>query len=150
MDWKIFAVMAVICNSVLLTSLDILTQHNKNCFELTLLVFILLGIASLIIYISIKRENKFRKEDILLFVANITAFILWSYFIMRSIQIAPNPSYVQSIAVMHIIVILIGYSIWFKKPLNIKAFIGMIIMFIGLYIIIKSCEKEPKAIFVKK
>lgn len=150
MDWKIFAVIAVICNAVLFTSLDILTQRNKNCFELTLFVYILLGIVALIIYLNIKRENKFKQGDILLLGVTISAFILWSYFIMRSIQIAPNPSYVQAIAFMHIIVILIGYAIWFKKPVNIKTIIGIVVMFLGLYIIIKSCEKEPKAIFVKE
>tara|TARA_X000001036_G_C20260348_1_gene635936 strand:+ start:24 stop:503 length:480 start_codon:yes stop_codon:yes gene_type:complete len=145
MDWKLFAIAAMILNSLILLCFDFLTQNIKDCFELIILIYGSVGILCLLLYFGKEKKTiNLDKKHLLIFLLIAVLYLFWGYSILTAIQNAPHPSYAQAINFIHILIVVIIYSIFFGKKINSKVIFGMILMIVGLFIVLNYSKNEEK------
>lgn len=111
-----------------------LSIKYKNIENYILTIFVLTGIAALIILLS-KGDNP--KKFINKYVLMIFILIFIGRFIfVKAITLSPNPGYAHLIVNTNVILTLIMCYIFFKKKLNFNTLIGVILALLGIFIVI--------------
>lgn len=126
----------------------VLSKDNKMDVLILYLVYnIVVGILSLL-YITLIRSNSM--NDIVNFSQVqwliVAAFSLLYFFAYMShftaLQVAPNPGYANALIMLHVVILTLFSYYFLDKPLNWQTSIGIIISFIGAYIVTRYANIE--------
>lgn len=114
-----------------------------NVITLYVTYTILIGLLNLVYLLGfntkgLKEIKRFTHADWtvvgLLCVTYFVAYI--SHFI--AIQSATNPGYANALVMFHVVVLITLSTYFLNKPLNTKAMYGIVIMFIGSYLVVTN------------
>ena len=141
LSWYVYSFMAVIC----IVACDLLQKQmldNKcNLMYVTLCPAVIAGLLALIYLLFF--ENSFLKENIFfskkyscIYLVAVLSLLIY-YLINCSIDGCRNPGYAKGLIGANIIVTtLLSTYIFNEVTLNYKSFIGILFMFIGIFIVI--------------
>ena len=140
-SWYVYSFMAVIC----IVACDLLQKQmldNKcNLMYVTLCPAVIAGLLALIYLLFF--ENNFLKENIFfskkyscIYLIAVLSLLIY-YLINCSIDGCRNPGYAKGLIGANIIVTtLLSTYIFNELTLNYKSFIGILFMFLGIFIVI--------------
>ena len=140
-SWYVYSFMAVIC----IVACDLLQKQmldNKcNLMYVTLCPAVIAGLLALIYLLFF--ENSFLKENIFfskkyscIYLIAVLSLLIY-YLINCSIDGCRNPGYAKGLIGANIIVTtLLSTYIFNELTLNYKSFIGILFMFLGIFIVI--------------
>jgi drug/metabolite transporter (DMT)-like permease len=141
LSWYVYSFMAVIC-IVICDLLQKQMLNNKcNLMYVTLCPAVIAGLLALIYLLFF--ENNFLKENIFfskryscIYLIAVLSLLIY-YLINCSINGCKNPGYAKGLIGVNIIVTtLLSTYLFNEVTLNYKTFIGILLMFIGIFIVI--------------
>lgn len=157
MNWFILSLIALISFGVDCFLIIVLKKSEKkyDAMIITLLYYIVVLICSVLLLIHTiikKSKNKIlstyyhdtkallMNKDKTLVACLITSisFIIANYCFYTAYKYADNATFVELIGSLNSIVVLIGSIIIFKKDYHIKNILGMLLSFLGLYLITRK------------
>jgi drug/metabolite transporter (DMT)-like permease len=141
--WIIFALINTFFTSFAVLNFKYLTAFSENLMVTLAQCFVITGIICAIYLLFNRKEtlslNKDNDPKKLAF--HMSLFVLFAlasrYLFLKSIDTCPNVGYTHLIVNLNAVITLILAFFLFKQKINIKTFIGMLLCFTGLFIIVK-------------
>lgn len=135
--WLPFALAAFVAWGMLALS-------SRYLFELGVPIYTRLiytmGIVSAFIYGEMQKENvsvfTLGRVNIMLFVTIGVLFAGFNYFMQLGYAVAPNVGYVNAVNAASIAFVSIGAAIFFHDEFNLRKFIGVVGVIIGLIVLV--------------
>ena len=117
-------------------------QKQMDVFTLYMTYSVVVGALSLG-YILLKKDTATQVINFSfnewLIVGAFSALYFSAYMShFMALQKAPNPGYSNALIMFHVVILTALSYLYLKKPLNWKTIVGMIITFVGAYIVTKN------------
>ena len=128
MTWILFASLAAVANAMMYFCCDILSQFYDDSIEIMSMLFMLLGVTSLIIYSTRTKTIIPDSKTVKVFGILIIAYFVFIYSVFKGIKMSPQPGYVHAIASFSTVLLFILYSYALKHVLILNHVTGLILM----------------------
>ena len=144
MNWILFASFAAVANAMIYFCCDILSHFYDDSIEIMSMLFMLLGMTSLIIYSTRNKTIIPDSKTVKVFGILILSYFVFIYSVFNGIKMSPQPGYVHAIASFATVLLFILYACVFKRKVNLNSVIGIILTMSGLYTLVKSSKTDSK------
>lgn len=135
MNWKIYSLISALSSAITVGT----SKYLSNRIPITNLLFIWFFFESFIFFMLSDKTayNNIKKNDWWFIVGTVICFMISNICDQTAIKLSPNPAYHQAIRVSNIILIAIASMIIFKSEFELKSFIGILLVILGVLIISK-------------
>jgi drug/metabolite transporter (DMT)-like permease len=147
MDWVFLSAFAAITFGLGDFIVVLSGEKRMDVFTLYMTYMILVGILSFLILMMVKNDsltqikNFTKNEWIIVLCFSFLYFVAYlSHF--NALQKAPNPGYSNVLIMFHVVVLTLLSYYFLNKPLNLMAVLGILITFIGVYMVVFNANVE--------
>lgn len=119
----------------------VLSEEKKmDVFTLYMTYTVVVGVVSLLYMLIMDKESVTRVANFSGIEWGIVGAFSFLYFFaymshFKALQEAPNPGYSNALIMFHVVVLTLLSYYFLNKPLNWKTSVGIVITFIGAYIV---------------
>ena len=141
--WIFFAILSMIISALSTISFKMIDNSKYDNDIFIMLTFIIMGCFSIVYLFLFKNDkNKIIKscdKQLLFFVILFgLLLIINNLCIQYAMKITPNIGYSHLIINLNVIITLFASYFLFKQKINMQSFIGIIIAFLGIAIVVNS------------
>lgn len=135
LSWFLFAIGAMVFFTAMFLIQKKILMSGLGSAQLLMYVFFFGAVITLVYLLSTKSTLSINKTlFILLILAAVFAF-LGNYFLLRSINVAPNPGYSLAVSGVHILLVTILAIFLFKSDYDWTKIVGTVLAMLGIILL---------------